>query len=171
MNPSLYLPAFALATACLITGCGKSQDSSPPPAAREGQQQVDAADTLYVGGEIVTVDDKQPGAEALAVKGGKIVAVGARADVEKAHKGANTKIVDLVGKALLPGFLDAHSHYISSLSVAKQVNLYAPPAGPGFSYCGRGASSAMARPVFASKRCGRAKRRPSRELSKSSRGR
>ena len=40
-------------------------------------------------------------------------------------------VVDLGGKALLPGFLDAHSHYISSLTVANQVNLYAPPAGPG----------------------------------------
>jgi predicted amidohydrolase YtcJ len=39
--------------------------------------------------------------------------------------------VDLGGKALLPGFLDAHSHHISSLTVANQVNLYAPPAGPG----------------------------------------
>jgi predicted amidohydrolase YtcJ len=40
-------------------------------------------------------------------------------------------LVDLGGKALLPGFLDAHSHHISSLTVANQVNLYAPPAGPG----------------------------------------
>ena len=51
--------------------------------------------------------------------------------MEKAHKGAATRIVDLGGKALLPGFLDAHSHYFSSLTVANQVNLYAPPAGPG----------------------------------------
>ena len=35
------------------------------------------------------------------------------------------------GKTLLPGFLDAHSHYISSLSVANQAKVYAPPAGPG----------------------------------------
>ena len=131
MKLSLSVPAIALATACLLTGCGKSQESTPPQAAQAAQQQVDAAETIYMGGEIVTVNDKQPSAEALAVKGGKIVAVGARADVEKAHKGANTMVVDLGGKALLPGFLDAHSHYISSLTVANQVNLYAPPAGPG----------------------------------------
>lgn len=117
MKPSHYAPAFALAAAFLLTGIGKAQ--------------VDAADTIYTGGEIVTVNDKQPSAEALAVKGGKIVAVGTRVAVEKAHKGANTLVVDLAGKALLPGFLDAHSHYISSLTVANQVNLYAPPAGPG----------------------------------------
>jgi len=131
MKLSHCVPAFALATACLLTGCGKSQEPVPPEQTRAAQPQVDAADTIYTGGEIVTVNDKQPSAEALAVKGGKIVAVGTRADVEKAHKGANTMVVDLGGKALLPGFLDAHSHYISSLTVANQVNLYAPPAGPG----------------------------------------
>ena len=131
MKLSRSVPAIALLTACLLTGCGKSQEPTPPQAAQAAQPQVDAAETIYTAGEIVTVNDKQPSAEALAVKGGKIVAVGSRADVEKAHKGVNTEVVDLGGKALLPGFLDAHSHYISSLTVANQVNLYAPPAGPG----------------------------------------
>ena len=117
MKLSHCLPALALATTCLFTGMAKAQ--------------VIAADTIYSGGDIVTINDKQPSAEALAVKGGKIVAVGSRADVEKAHKGAGTLVVDLAGKTLLPGFIDAHSHYISSLTVANQVNLYAPPAGPG----------------------------------------
>ncbi len=40
-------------------------------------------------------------------------------------------MIDLAGKALLPGFLDPHSHYISSITVANQVNVFAPPAGPG----------------------------------------
>jgi predicted amidohydrolase YtcJ len=109
--------------ATLIAGCDKPQQ--PPP------QQVDAADAIYTGGDILTVNDKQPTAEALAIKGGKILAVGTRAEVEKAHKGVATRIIDLGGRALLPGFLDAHSHYFSSLTVANQVNLYAPPAGPG----------------------------------------
>ena len=65
------------------------------------------ADVLYVGGAIVTVNDAQPNAEALAVKDGKIIAVGTRADVEQAHKGAATKIVDLAGKTLMPSFLAA----------------------------------------------------------------
>ena len=89
------------------------------------------ADAIYTGGDIVTVNEARPTAEALAVKEGKILAVGARAGIEKAHKGATTKVVDLARKTLLPGFLDAHSHYISSLTVANQGNLYAPPAGPG----------------------------------------
>jgi hypothetical protein len=108
-----------------LAACSKAPPAPPPldPAA--------VADTLYVGGDIVTVNDAQPTAEALAVKDGRILAVGARADLEKAHQGAATKVVDLAGKALLPGFLDAHSHYFSALTVANQVNVYAPPAGPG----------------------------------------
>ena len=90
-----------------------------------------AADTIYSGGDIVTANDAQPIAEAVAVRDGKILAVGTLAEVEKSHKAANSRMIDLAGKTLLPGFLDPHSHYINSLSVANQVNVYAPPAGPG----------------------------------------
>ena len=89
------------------------------------------ADAIYVGGPIVTINDAQPEAEALAVKDGKILAVGSKADIEKAHKGNTTEVVDLAGKTLMPSFLDGHSHYINSLTVASQAKLYAPPAGPG----------------------------------------
>ena len=92
---------------------------------------IDAADTIYTGGDIVTVNDAQPTVEALAVKDGKILALGRLEDIQKAHKGKTTKIVNLGGKTLLPGFIDAHSHYVSSLTVANQCKLYAPPAGPG----------------------------------------
>ena len=94
-----------------------------------GRAQI--ADTIYIGGHIVTVNDAQPTAEALAVKDGTILAVGTHAVIEQGHKGIGTRVVDLAGKALLPAFLDAHSHYFSSLTVANQVNVYAPPAGPG----------------------------------------
>lgn len=113
-NAALVAVAAVAAAAC---------SRSPDPAA--------TADTLYVGGDIVTVSDAQPTVEALAVKDGRILAVGSRAELEKAHKGETTRVVDLGGKALLPGFIDPHSHYIQSLSVANQVNVFAPPAGPG----------------------------------------
>jgi predicted amidohydrolase YtcJ len=89
------------------------------------------ADTIYTGGDIVTVNDAQPAVEALAVKNGKILAVGTRAEIERAHKGQATTIVDLAGKTLVPAFLDPHSHYINALTMANQVNVFAPPAGPG----------------------------------------
>ena len=84
-----------------------------------------------MGGDIVTVNDAQPTAEAVAVKDGKILAVGVRTEIEKAHKGTTTQVVDLGGKTLLPSFIDAHCHYINSLLVANQAKLYAPPSGPG----------------------------------------
>ncbi len=78
--------------------------------APSGPKPEQTADAIYTGGDIVTVDDKRPTAEAVAVKDGKILAVGSRADVEKAHKGATTKTVDLAGRTLVPGFVDAHAH-------------------------------------------------------------
>lgn len=89
------------------------------------------ADAIYSGGNIITVHDEQPVAEALAVKDGKILAVGPLSLIESHHKAETTRRVDLEGKTLLPGFIDPHSHYISSLTVANQVNVFAPPAGPG----------------------------------------
>jgi adenine deaminase len=89
------------------------------------------ADTIYTGGDILTLNDSLPTAEALAVKGDTILAVGAQADIVRLHRGASTETVNLAGKTLLPGFLDAHSHYFSSLTIANQANVYAPPAGPG----------------------------------------
>ncbi|KDF00154.1 metal-dependent hydrolase [Mycolicibacterium aromaticivorans JS19b1 = JCM 16368] len=92
---------------------------------------TEAADVIYAGGTIVTIDDRNPSATALAVRAGRITAVGSRDDVVAAHQGPGTRVVDLDGAALLPGFLDPHSHYINSLTVANQVNVFAPPAGPG----------------------------------------
>ena len=89
------------------------------------------ADTIYEDGSILTMAGKRPTyVEALAVKNGKILAVGSKADILR-FKHDSTRVVDLGGKALLPAFLDAHSHYINSLLVANQCKLYAPPSGPG----------------------------------------
>jgi predicted amidohydrolase YtcJ/heat shock protein HslJ len=89
------------------------------------------AETIYHNGSILTMAGKQSTyVEALAVKDGKILSVGTKDAVLKT-KGDATKVVDLGGKALLPSFLDAHSHYINSLLVANQCKLYAPPSGAG----------------------------------------
>lgn len=89
------------------------------------------ADSIYHNGSILTMSGDEPSyVDALVVTGGRIAFVGDK-DEALARKGALTKVVDLGGKALLPGFLDGHSHYINSLLVANQCKLYAPPAGPG----------------------------------------
>lgn len=87
------------------------------------------ADAIYAGGPIVTLSDAQPAAEALAVKDGKILTVGSKTEVEKAHKGATTKVVDLGGRTLAPGFVDGHAHFLGFGSQAVGANLLAPPDG------------------------------------------
>ena len=64
---------------------------------------------LYFGGEIYTVDDANPTADAVAVMGGKIIAVGPEDECRSAL-GTDYESTDLQGKALLPGFIDSHMH-------------------------------------------------------------
>ena len=84
------------------------------------------ADKVYRGGDIVTVNDAQPFAQAVAVKDGKILAVGTTEEVAK-FQGKTTEIVDLNGHALLPGFVDGHGHCFGTGLQAASANLLAPP--------------------------------------------
>ena len=68
------------------------------------------ADIVFKGGDIFTIDDTNPHVEALAVKGERIIAVGKYADIESKIKPGYTQIVDLQGRTLLPGFIEAHQH-------------------------------------------------------------
>ncbi len=86
------------------------------------------ADTIYHGGDIVTVDDDLPSAEALAIKDGKILAVGKEVDVLQL-RGETTSLIDLGGKTLVPGFVDGHAHFLGFGSQAVGANLLAPPDG------------------------------------------
>lgn len=67
------------------------------------------ADTLFFGGDIITVNDQQPSAEAVAVTDGKIVFVGDKYAAFKL-KDDHTVLVDLQGKTLMPGFINPHTH-------------------------------------------------------------
>ena len=68
------------------------------------------ADTILVNGKIITVDDRFTIAEALAIKGQRIVAVGKSADIRKHHAGA--KVIDLNGRTVIPGLIDNHAHFV-----------------------------------------------------------
>ncbi|HET8724577.1 MAG TPA: amidohydrolase [Anaeromyxobacteraceae bacterium] len=87
------------------------------------------ADAIWFGGPIVTLDDRRPVVEAVAVQGGTIVAVGSRASVEKARKGPRTRMVDLAGRTMVPGFIDAHGHMWGAGVQAMAANLLPPPDG------------------------------------------
>jgi len=84
------------------------------------------ADTIFFGDNIVTMDPDQPTVEAVAVLGETIVAAGARGDV-MAFRGDATRVVDLGDHALLPGFIDSHSHYTGA--GAEGLDLDPPPVG------------------------------------------
>ncbi|SDB30513.1 hypothetical protein SAMN02982931_02315 [Bauldia litoralis] len=88
----------------------------------------DVADTIYSGGPILTIDDSDPVAEAVAVKDGRIIAVGALNDV-MAHQDDQTRMVGLSGRAMLPGFVDSHGHVVMGGLQALSANLLAPPDG------------------------------------------
>ena len=65
-------------------------------------------------GKVFTADDQNPWAEAFAIQGNEITAVGSNDEIE-AIKDANTEVIDLEGMVALPGFNDAHTHYIWAL--------------------------------------------------------
>jgi predicted amidohydrolase YtcJ len=67
------------------------------------------ADIVLINGNIITLNRDLPRAEAIAIKGNKIFAVGKRAEIESLI-GEQTKVVELEGKLVIPGFIDAHVH-------------------------------------------------------------
>ncbi|WDS36917.1 amidohydrolase [Pseudoxanthomonas sp.] len=114
--------------AVLLAGCSKEQADAVPPTTTAVNQN--SADSIYFGGDIVTVNDAQPTAEAIAIKDGRIVAVGSLSELTASSTGAATKMIDLKGKTLLPGFIDPHSHFINGMAMEDQANVTAPPVGP-----------------------------------------
>lgn len=72
---------------------------------------AETADVLLVNGKIVTVDDRFSIAQALAIKGQRIVAVGSNGDIAKLADGKTRKL-DLGGKTVIPGLIDNHAHWI-----------------------------------------------------------
>lgn len=79
-------------------------------------------DLIVVNGNIYTVNEKQPHAEAFAVKDQRIAFVGSTADVEKL-RGANTRVIDLGGKTVVPGLTDSHCHIFGIGEREMRLNL------------------------------------------------
>lgn len=85
-------------------------------------QTIASADEIVVHGRIYTVNEKQPWAEALAIRGEKIVAVGSNKEIE-AYRGSSTKVIDAAGRLVLPGFEDCHIHFMDGSLGLVQVDL------------------------------------------------
>ena len=98
----LWLPAFSLGIANI--------------AAAQAEKH---ADIIVVHARVYSENPKQPWAQAVAIQGGKILAVGDDATIEK-MRGTATKVIDAGGKLVLPGFTDCHIHFLGgSLSLSR----------------------------------------------------
>jgi len=99
----------------LLAGCNATEQQSAP--------SPEAADFVFVNGKVYTVDDSNPWAEAVAVRGNEIVYVGDAAGAE-ALVGEGTDRIDLEGKTVLPGFISTHDHLIASAWMTYGVQLF-----------------------------------------------
>lgn len=84
-------------------------------------------DSLLLNATVLTMDPTQPQAEAFAIQRGRISAVGQAASL-MAQRTRQTVVVDLAGRTVIPGFIDAHSHFGPLTLAPHEVDLRQPPA-------------------------------------------
>ncbi|MCC3859914.1 amidohydrolase [Pseudemcibacter aquimaris] len=94
--------------AMVLAACG-SEQTSAPPAANDTEPK---ADMVLTNGNVLTVEEDMPKAEAIAIVGDKIAAVGTSAEIA-AWIGDDTEVIDLSGQTAIPGFIEGHGHYTS----------------------------------------------------------
>ena len=114
---------------CIVLLCAAG--GGPAGSGAAAEQAVEAeppADIVFLGGHIVTMDPDRPSVEAVAVRGETIAVAGSREDA-LALRGAATRVVDLGDRALLPGFIDAHGHFLAVGRSLDALSLHPPPVG------------------------------------------
>jgi len=111
-----YSILLVLVLACVV-GCSQTDESR-------------SADSVYINGKIITLDEQESVASGLAVADGRIIAVGTSEKVLTLVDDS-TLVIDLQSKTLVPGFVDGHSHLSGVAIQAITANLLPPPDGPG----------------------------------------
>ena len=86
------------------------------------QAAVQPADLVLTNGRIVTVDDAMPQAQALASRGGRIVALGTSDEIKR-YLGPSTQVIDLGGKLAIPGFIESHGHFTGVGEMKMELDL------------------------------------------------
>jgi predicted amidohydrolase YtcJ len=107
LRSSCRVAASTLAiVACLAAASGCAPQTPPtfPPGT------VAAADLVLIGGRVVTMDPARSEAQAVAIRGDRIVAVGGNEEIRR-HVGSGTRVVDLAGRLVIPGFIEGHGHF------------------------------------------------------------
>tara|TARA_B110000967_G_scaffold825_1_gene834 strand:- start:775 stop:2493 length:1719 start_codon:yes stop_codon:yes gene_type:complete len=92
------------------------------------KQDREYADTIYINGNVITIDNGNPYAEAIATKDGLVFDVGSSKDI-KILEGPNTNVIDLKMNTIVPGFIDAHSHFSGVGAQSLVANLLPEPDG------------------------------------------
>ncbi len=83
---------------------------------------AEPADLVLRGGKIVTLDDARPNAEAIAIRGDRIVAVDTAAAIEPLV-GPQTRVIELAGRMAMPGFIEGHGHFLSLGDSKRKLDL------------------------------------------------
>jgi hypothetical protein len=81
------------------------------------------ADGILAGGVVHTLDPGMPRAEAIAWRGGRIIAVGRSDEVLGTHRGPSTRVIDLAGRCAVPGLIDAHAHFLFLGDTRRRLDL------------------------------------------------
>jgi predicted amidohydrolase YtcJ len=81
------------------------------------------ADLVLLNGRVVTVDASQPEAEAVAIRGDRIVAVGTTREIRRYVESGTTEVVDLNGQLAIPGFIEGHGHYMGLGNAKMTIDL------------------------------------------------
>ena len=126
---------LAAAILIFLGGCSEREAASPAAQAEQPVVPATLADTIYLNANVITMNDAQPTAEAVAVKDGLILAVGSGQDVGR-YRDDSTRVHDLGGNTMTPGFIDGHGHLSGVGMVAIAANLNSPPDGPVDSIAG-----------------------------------
>jgi predicted amidohydrolase YtcJ len=88
-------------------------------------EPAEMADLILFNGRFYTLEENQPWAEAIAIKGNRILAVLTDEQKVKKYTGTDTRTIDLEGKFVLPGFIDAHTHFAGAGALLQDANLLA----------------------------------------------
>jgi predicted amidohydrolase YtcJ len=86
------------------------------------EQEATPADLVLTNGRVVTVDEATPEAQAIAVTGDRITALGSSADIKR-YVGPGTKVIDVKGQLIMPGFTEGHGHFTGVGESQLQLNL------------------------------------------------
>lgn len=122
--------ALSGAIAASLIGCGNSDVQTNANNAAQSDANLNNAEaiTLFTNANVITMVDESATAQAVAIQGGKIIALGTAAGITQQYPNATTSH-DLQGKTLLPGLIDTHGHLSITAQTVAAANVASPPVG------------------------------------------